>query len=237
MRLTAPFRLTFALTFASLLFSGCGKDENTSAPKPAAPAEKSSAAEAEGSLLEPPAQDLTAPEKFAVAFETSKGEVVVDVERVLAPHGADRIYTLVKLGYFTDVAFFRVIPEFMAQTGIHGDPKVSAVWRERNIQDDPVKTSNYRGAVTFAQTSLPTSRSTQFFINFRDNSRLDQMRFAPFGKVRDMAPVDAIYSGYGEGQPMGRGPNQQRIQQEGNAYLKENFPELDYILSARVLEE
>src|SRR5690606_37815311 len=136
-----------------------------------------------------------------------------------------------------DVAFFRVVSGFIAQVGIHGDPAVMAVWRERNVEDDPVKGSNVRGAVTFAQSSMPNSRSTQIFFNFGDNTRLDGMRFAPFGKVRDMGPIDALYAGYGEAAPMGRGPSQQSIQYEGNKYLKEQFPELDYIKSASILEE
>src|SRR5690606_32108513 len=132
---------------------------------------------------------------------------------------------------FTDVAFFRVIDGFMAQGGIHGDPDVAARWRDKNIADDPVRQSNTRGMVSFAMAG-PNTRTTQFFINLVDNTRLDGMGFSPFGKVRDMAPVQRLYSGYGEGAPSGAGPEQARIQREGNSYLEASFPELDYIRSA-----
>jgi peptidyl-prolyl cis-trans isomerase A (cyclophilin A) len=234
-------RLAIAAVALSLL-TACTKEPDEtvtrtrlSTPEGAPSAE--TASPGEGTLLSPPRDDLRAPDAFTVAFDTTKGELIVDFERSLSPHGADRIYTMVKLGYFQDVAFFRVVSGFMAQVGIHGDPAVNAVWRERNMPDDPVKTSNARGTVTFAKSSLPNSRSTQVFFNYVDNARLDGMGFAPVGKVRDMKPVDSLYSGYGEGAPMGRGPNQGRVQLEGNAYLAEEFPELDYIKSARILEK
>src|SRR5690606_32822059 len=138
---------------------------------------------------------------------------------------------------YTDVAFFRVIEGFMAQVGLHGDPAMNTAWRASGIQDDPVVGTNTRGMVTFAQTAMPNSRSTQFFINFGDNSRLDGMRFAPFGRVRDMATVDRLHAGYGEGAPSGQGPEQGRIQSEGNTYLRRDFPNLDYIRWARVVAE
>lgn len=177
-----------------------------------------------------------APDSFKVRFETSKGSFTVEVTRSLAPNGADRFYNLVRSGYFTDVQFFRVISGFMCQFGIHGDPKVSAAWREARITDDPVKGSNTRGAITFA-TAGPNTRTTQLFINFADNTNLDGMGFAPFGKVtQGMDVVDSIFSGYGEGAPRGSGPNQQRIQMEGNSYLKKEFPKLDYIKSASIVQ-
>ena len=124
------------------------------------------------------------PETFKAKFETTKGNFTVEVTRSLSPNGADRFYNLVRSGYFKDVAFFRVIPGFMCQFGIHGDPKISAAWgKKAQIPDDPVKGSNTRGTITFAQTRMPNSRSAQFFINFGDNSQLDGQRFAPFGKV------------------------------------------------------
>ena len=177
-----------------------------------------------------------APAEFAVALDTTEGEVIIDVKRAWSPNGADRFYNLVKTGYFTDVAFFRVVDDFMAQVGIHGDPEVNAAWRNAGIQDDPVEQSNTRGMVTFAKTGMPNSRTTQFFISTTDNSRLDSMGFAPFGKVRDMTAVDKLHSGYGDGPPMGRGPRQDQIQSVGNDYLRREFPELDYIKSARILE-
>ena len=185
-----------------------------------------------------PAADLTqpaklmekAPDTFKVKFDTTKGAVTIEVTRSLAPNGADRFYNLVKAGYFKDIAFFRVIPGFMAQFGINGDPKIAAAWAEANIADDPVKGSNTRGAITFAQTPRPNSRSTQLFINFGNNSRLDGDRFAPFGKVTEgMDVVDKINGEYRET------PDQTAIQSEGNAYLKKNFPNLDYIKSASIL--
>lgn len=183
-------------------------------------------------LLEPGA-DRTAPEQFSARLETTKGEIIIDVTRAWAPRGADRFYTLVKLGYFDDTAFFRVVQGFMAQIGIHGDPRVNEVWRSRRIPDDAAQQSNTRGMVSFA-TSGPDSRVNQFFINLVDNSRLDAMGFAPFGKVREMAAADALHAGYGEGAPAGMGPMQVRIQREGNTYLRAEFPQLDYIVKARI---
>ena len=175
------------------------------------------------------------PESFKVKFETTKGTFTIEVTRSLSPNGADRFYNLVRSGYFKDVAFFRVIPGFMCQFGIHGDPKVSAAWRKAQIPDDAVKGSNTRGTITFA-TAGPNTRTTQLFISFGDNSRLDGMGFAPFGKVTEgMDVVDKINGEYGEGAPRGRGPDQGRIQTEGNAYLKKDFPNLDYIKSAAVV--
>jgi peptidyl-prolyl cis-trans isomerase A (cyclophilin A) len=177
-----------------------------------------------------------APETFKAQFDTTKGKFTVEVTRALAPNGADRFYNLVRSGYFKDIAFFRVIPGFMCQFGIHGDPKVAAAWRTATITDDPVKSGNVRGAITFAKTGAPNSRSTQFFINFGDNKNLDGMGFSSFGKVTDgMDVVDKINGEYGEGAPRGRGPEQGRIQAEGNAYLKKDFPNLDYIKAVTIL--
>jgi len=175
------------------------------------------------------------PESFKVKFETTKGNFTVEVTRSLSPHGADRFYNLARSGYFKDVAFFRVIPGFMCQFGIHGDPKVSAAWSKAQIPDDAVKAGNTRGAITFA-TAGPNTRTSQLFINFGDNSRLDSTGFSPFGKVTEgMEVVDKINGEYGEGAPSGRGPSQGRIQAEGNAYLKKDFPNLDYIKSTTVV--
>ena len=204
-------------------------------PKPAAAAPK--AANPAG-LKDPSKANEKAPETFKAKFVTTKGDVVIEVTRAWSPTGADRFYSLIRAGFFTDIAFFRVVPNFMAQFGIHGDPTVAAAWRPATIKDDPVKQSNLRGFVTFAKTGAPNSRSTQFFINFRDNSRLDGMGFSPFGKVVEgMNVVDKIYNGYGEGAPRGRGPAQGRIQQEGNTYLKKDFPKLDYLKYAVLLAE
>jgi peptidyl-prolyl cis-trans isomerase A (cyclophilin A) len=178
-----------------------------------------------------------APDSFKAVFDTTKGKITFEITRSLAPNGADRFYNLVKSGYFKDIAFFRVIPGFMCQFGIHGDPKVSAAWRQAAIQDDPVKGSNTRGTITFA-TAGPNSRTTQLFINFGDNTGLDGQGFAPFGKVVDgMDVVDKINGEYGEGAPGGNGPNQGLIQEQGNPYLKQNFPDLDYIKSATIVAD
>jgi peptidyl-prolyl cis-trans isomerase A (cyclophilin A) len=138
-------------------------------------------------------------------------------------------------GYFNNVEFFRVVPGFMCQFGIHGDPKISAAWREATIQDDPVKGSNTRGTISFA-TAGPNTRTTQMFINFADNTGLDGQGFAPFGKVTSgMDVVDKIDGEYGDGPPSGTGPDQGSIQMQGNDYLKKNFPHLDYIKSVTVI--
>ncbi len=186
--------------------------------------------------VDPSLATARAPDVFRAAFATTRGTFVVEVHRDWAPHGADRFYNLVKLGFYDDTRFFRVIEGFMAQFGISGDPAITARWRAANIPDDPVKQSNVRGFVTFAQTSQPDSRSTQVFVNFGDNARLDGSRFAPFGQVvQGMRVLDALYSGYGEGRPQGSGPDQMRVEESGNAYLDEQFPKLDRVLSAHLL--
>ena len=187
-------------------------------------------------LLDPSLAKEQAPDEFRVKFETTEGPMVIEVNRSWAPRGADRFYNLVKIGYFEDIAFFRVIPGFMAQFGIHGDPKVSRAWRNATIPDDRVLESNLRGTLTYAKTNAPNSRSTQFFINFSNNSKLDQMGFSPIGQVVEgMKAVDAIYK-VGEGAPRGSGPHQGRLQSQGNAYLEKDFPDLDYIRSAEIVE-
>ncbi|MBK6689905.1 MAG: peptidylprolyl isomerase [Deltaproteobacteria bacterium] len=215
---------------------GLGACKAEEQPKsPAGAANPGAPSDAALALLDPAKANQTAPERFTIKLETTKGEVLIDVDRNLAPLGADRIYNLVKLGYYDDVAFFRVIGGFMAQVGIHGTPSVNAKWRDARIQDDPVKASNTPGMVSFA-TGGPNTRTTQFFINFGDNSRLDGMGFSPIGKVRDMTVMNQIYSGYGEGAPGGRGPSQGLIQSRGNEYLRAEFPELDYIKKATIAQ-
>ncbi len=197
-----------------------------------------SAQEKDSPILNTGSQTMnqTAPATFKAKFETSKGDFLVEVHRDWAPNGADRFYNLVKNAFYDDVRFFRVIAGFMAQFGISGDPKVSAIWREERIKDDPVKQSNKRGYITYA-TAGPDTRTTQLFINYGDNSGLDRQGFAPFGQVSEgMEVVDKLYSEYGEGAPQGRGPNQARIQRDGNAYLTSEFSKLDYIKRATILE-
>jgi peptidyl-prolyl cis-trans isomerase A (cyclophilin A) len=193
------------------------------------------AADRNPALLDPSLAKERAPDKFEAKFTTTKGDFVIEVNRDWAPNGADRFYNLVKIGYFDGAAFFRNIQDFMVQFGINGDPAVNRKWNRSNFPDDPVKQSNQRGFVTFAQGSARNSRSTQIFINFGDNGRLDEQRFAPFGRiVEGMDVVDSLYNGYGEGAPNGRGPDQGRIQDQGNAYLKKQFPKLDYIERAEI---
>jgi len=182
------------------------------------------------------ARDAHAPERFGIVFDTTKGEFVVKVERAWAPRGADRLFHLVRIGYYTDIAVFRVVPGFVVQFGIHGVPEVSAAWKEARIGDDPVATSNKRGRVTFAMAGSGT-RTVQLFVNTAaDNSRLDGMKFAPVGEVVEgMTVVDSLYSGYGEAGPGGKGPNQTELQARGNEYVRAGFPEMDFIRSARIV--
>ena len=176
----------------------------------------------------------TAPPVFHTHFETSKGDFTIEVHREWSPNGADRFYNLVSAGFFDDVRFFRVISGFMAQFGINGDPEVAAVWRQQRIQDDRVIQSNTRGFISYAMAG-PNTRTTQVFINFGDNSRLDSDGFSPFGRVVEgMEVVDQLHAGYGEGAPRGRGPAQADLQSRGNAYLEESFPDLDYVVKATV---
>ena len=175
-----------------------------------------------------------APATYKARFDTSKGVFVVEVTRAWAPKGADRFYNLVKNGFFDNVRFFRVISGFMVQFGINGDPGIMARWRAAQIADDQVTQSNTRGMITFA-TAGPNTRTSQVFINFGDNSQLDKMGFAPFGRVvSGMNVVDAINAEYGEGAPRGRGPDQSRIQNEGNAYLTKEFTRMDYVKKATI---
>jgi peptidyl-prolyl cis-trans isomerase A (cyclophilin A) len=180
-------------------------------------------------LLEPSLAGDRAPERFRVRFETTKGDFVIEAIRDWSPQGVDRFFNLVKIGYFEDVAFFRVLDGFVVQFGISGDPAVNERWRSANIPDEPVKESNTRGRITYAKGG-PNSRTTQLFINLADNANLDAVGFPPFGQVVEgMSVVESLYSGYGEGAPRGRGPSQGRIHSDGNRYLRESFPQLDYI--------
>ena len=187
-------------------------------------------------LYRPSALAEEAPATFRAAFETSSGEFVIEVTRELAPNGADRLYTLVKNGYYDGVRFFRVIDGFMAQFGIHGDPRINAAWRAATITDDPVVESNVRGSVSFA-TSGPDSRTTQLFINYIDNVNLDDMGFSPVGRVVEgMEVVDQLHGGYGEGPPRGTGPYQAQMHAQGNEYLDAEYPDLDHIITARIVD-
>src|SRR5262249_7705842 len=155
-----------------------------------------------------------APNIYKAKFDTTAGAFVIEVHADWAPNGADRFYNLVKNGYYDGCRFFRVMPNFMVQFGINGDPAIQRNWQTATIPDERVKQGNTRGFVTFAKSPAPNSRTTQVFVNFKDNSSLNRQGFAPFGKVLSgMEVVDKIFSGYGER------PEQARIQSEGTAYL------------------
>jgi peptidyl-prolyl cis-trans isomerase A (cyclophilin A) len=181
-----------------------------------------------------PAKAMTA--EFRVRFSTSSGDFVVRVVPGWAPLGAARFRALVESGFFDGARFFRVLPGFVAQFGINGDPAVTRKWDKSEIKDDPVKESNTRGRITFA-TAGPDTRTTQVFINYSDkNARLDSKGFSPFGDVVEgLEVVERLHSGYGEGAPQGPGPDQERIEKEGNEYLKRDFPKLDFVRSARIV--
>jgi peptidyl-prolyl cis-trans isomerase A (cyclophilin A) len=191
----------------------------------------------EAAMKDPKLAAEVAPDEFRVKFETTKGSFTVAVHKNWSPKGVDRFYNLIKIGYFRDVAFFRAIAGFMAQFGIHGDPAVNTVWREASFDDDaPAGHSNKAYTLVFAKKGSPNSRSVQFFLNFRDNTMLDQAGFTPFAEVVEGKDVvDKINTEYGEGSPSGIGPDQMRVQAEGNAYLKRDFPNLDYITTATIL--
>ena len=210
-------------------------DESKEVPEPAKP-EPVKKVETISPLLDPKQANEQAPDQYNVRLKTTKGDIVLSLTRDWAPLGVDRFYNLVRVGYFENISFFRVIEGFMVQFGISGDRKVNSAWTNAQIQDDPVKKSNLRGFLSFA-TAGPDTRTTQLFINFGNNATLDGMGFAPIGEVIEgMDIVDSIYSGYGEGQPRGEGPNQQRMKTLGDSYLSKEFPKLDYIQSASVID-
>jgi len=199
-----------------LLFIGCGSREPKSQTR----------------RVEP----VRVPESFRVRFETSKGAFIVEVTRAWAPRGADRFHELIRERFYDNARFFRVVPNFVVQFGLSGSPKVSQLWSQAFIPDDPVVESNRAGTITYAKRG-PATRTTQVFINLMDNQRLDSMGFAPFGRVMEgMDVVSNLYKGYGDAPPGGIGPVQDRILLEGNDYLERQFPRLDYIKTARIVE-
>lgn len=190
-------------------------------------------------LLNPdsPAMNAMAPAAFRVRLETTKGHVVIEVRRAWSPHGVDRFFNLVRAGYYDDVRISRVVVPKWAQFGIHGDPKIAKIWRDRPVPDDPRVLPNERGTVAFA-FAAPNGRTTQVFINLRDNREThDREPFVPFGRViSGMEVVDAWYAGYGEGAGSGiRSGRQGPIFEGGNAYLDREFPKLDSIRRAIVI--
>lgn len=218
---------------SALIVAAC-----TGESRPAADASTTGAATVPASAApavgKPASTPPRSPDRYRVEFETSKGRFVVDVTRDLAPLGADRFYEMVNAGYFTDVRFFRVVPGFVAQFGMHGDPTINEMWEKAALPDEPMKVSNTRGTVTFA-TAGPNTRANQLFISTADNSgMLDmQQQFAPFGTVVEgMAVVDSLNSEYGE-EPSRAQP---RIAMQGNEYLAKWFPALDYVKSAKIVQ-
>jgi peptidyl-prolyl cis-trans isomerase A (cyclophilin A) len=185
-------------------------------------------------LMHPATLNAKGPDVYEVTFTTTKGNFVVQVNRAWAPIGADRFYNLVKHHFYTDASFFRVLPGFVVQFGLSANPQISQIWQNANIKDDRVTQSNKPGFLTFA-TAGPNTRTTQIFINLGDNAQLDSMGFAPFGQVTSgMDVVAKLYSGYGEGAPSGRGPDQGLISSQGKPYLDKGFPNLDSIKMATV---
>lgn len=184
-------------------------------------------------LMDPKSPEMTktAPNEFSAKFETSAGDFVVEVKRELSPNGVDRFYNLVSNGFYNEQRFFRVVPGFIVQWGMHGDPDVTAKWHDATIPDDPVKASNGPGTITFAKTNQPNTRTSQLFINFGDNAGLDAQGFAAFGTVTEgMEVVNAINTEYGQK------PSQGQIAEDGNKYLTKLFPNMDFIKTAYILE-
>jgi peptidyl-prolyl cis-trans isomerase A (cyclophilin A) len=209
---------------------GCTPDNSSLTHDPAVP----TAGAAPGGLGE---EDVPKGETFYVLFKTSEGDFIVAVHPGWAPIGAEHFREMVEAKYYDNCRFFRVMDGFMAQVGINGDPAENVKWHDKTIQDDPVKVSNRRGRVTYAKTGQPNSRSTQVFFNYGDNVRLDADGFAPFAEViKGMDVLEKLYKGYGDGPPYGAGPEQDKIRTEGNQYLNAEFPELDYIETARIYD-
>ena len=183
---------------------------------------------------EPP-KVVVVPEVFRVKFQTSQGDFIVGAHRAWAPHGVDRFHELLRMHYFDQGRFFRVVPGFIAQFGVHRDFNVQGKWREDFILDDPPRQKNLRGTLAYAMSG-PTTRATEIFINLADNAALDQQGFAPFAQVvQGMQVVDKFYSGYGEMRPEGKYIDPSRVEGEANEYLVQRFPNLDYILRTEIL--
>lgn len=251
---------TAALLATGIILSGCKKQEQPAPeqPKTEAPAQPAPASAPSAETTPAPAaapattaskrpetahdyiKELQspgklkerAPDTYKVKFDTTRGVFTITVTRAWAPVGADRFYNLVKHHFYDNAAFFRVVPQFVVQFGISANPSVSSAWKHTEIKDDPVSQSNKRGAIVFA-TAGPNTRTTQIFINLKDNARLDGMGFAPFGVVdgNGMNVVEMMYEGYGDS----AGPDQDQLEKQGDPYLKKGWPKLDYIKSATLV--
>ncbi len=208
------------------------KPGDTTSSKAAASKVSGAAAVSAKELLAPAKLKEKAPDTYRVKFDTTRGEFTVTVTRAWAPLGADRFYNLVKHHFYDNAAFFRVVPQFVVQFGINANPPVSAAWKHTEIKDDPVTQTNKRGAIVFA-TAGPNTRTTQVFINLKDNNRLDGMGFAPFGVVdgNGMNVVEMMYEGYGDS----AGPDQDQLEKQGDPYLLKGWPKLDHIKSATLV--
>jgi len=219
-------RTLTTILLAAVVIAGCGNGDSVDAAN-------TDATERNKVLMDvdSPEMKKQAPAAFMARFDTNKGAFVIAVERKLSPHGADRFYNLVRNGYFDGNKFFRVLPGFIVQWGMNGDPAINKIWSESRILDDPVQISNKKGTITFAKPGSPNARSTHLFINYADNNNLDGQGFAPFGHVSEgMEVVEAINSEYKQA------PNQGMISEGGNAYLNEHYPNLDTILSAKIVD-
>ena len=226
------FLCTLAFLAPAGLSAQAPSGDQSTAPKAATSATpRTTHMTTDPALLHPATLIDKAPDSFQVKFETTKGDFVVQVTRSWAPLGADRFYNLVKHGFFTDAAFFRVVPGFIIQFGLSANPAVNAVWHSANFKDDRVTQSNKPGTITFA-TAGPNTRTTQLFINFGNNTFLDSQGFSPFGQVTSgMDVVQKLYAGYGER------PDQGAITTQGKAYLDKNFPMIDSIKSATIVTQ
>ena len=219
----SPF--PFLSLIAGLVFACSTLVAQDEAPKPAETVPEETATDA-------PAEDSEAPARFKVIFELSNdGEVEIEVARKLAPLGVDQFYKLVKSGFYDECRFFRVVPDFVVQFGINGDPEIQKKWKDAPIKDDPVIFSNRRGTICFA-TAGENTRTSQLFINLKDNENLNDLGFAAFGRVnKGMKFVEAINAEYGQT------PDQGLIQAQGNEYLNKEFPKMDYIKKAYIVEK
>lgn len=210
------------LLLPALILASCGGGE-APAPKQAAQPR--------------PAANQPMPEVWRALFDTSQGSFIVEVHKDWAPVGAERFWRLVNMGFFNDSRFFRVRPGFIVQFGLSGDPQTQSMLNSVAFDDDPPKQKNTKGTIAFAQAG-PRSRRTQVFVNLKDNAELNASGFAPFGEIKEGFDVFAkLFSSYGEWDPPGSGPNANRIQTEGNAYLDARFPKLDRILRAKVIRQ
>lgn len=221
-----------------LIFGACSQADRQE-PSPASKAGSrpaTAAPERHPALLLPELAHEKAPDTFQVRFHTTRGLVLIEATRDWAPLGVDRFYNLVRIGFFKDAAFFRAVKDFIVQFGVSGDPAVNKVWSIATIPDDPPRMSNERGYLSFAKGDA-NSRTTQLFINLKDNPDLDASGFVPVARVIEgMDVVDRLYTGYGELHPTGNGPRFQLLNLQGNAYLRMHFPKMDYLESAEIVD-